>query len=70
MLTRTFVPVKDVASILLKCVAAALELAYANWPLLLPFMYPEILLTLMMLEVYPGVLLPPFASNGKNVILM
>jgi len=45
--TRTLVPINVVASILPKCVAAALLEAYANWPELDPFIYPDILLTLI-----------------------
>ena len=51
-------------------VNAALLEAYANWPELLPFMAPEMEDTLIILELYPGVLLPPFASRGKNAIDM
>jgi hypothetical protein len=70
VLTRTFVPANVVANIRLRCVAAALLDAYANCPLLLPFIYPEILETLMTLDVYPGVTSLPFARRGKNCILM
>jgi hypothetical protein len=41
VLTRTFVPANVVANIRLRCVAAALLEAYANCPLLLPFIYPD-----------------------------
>jgi hypothetical protein len=69
-LTRTLVPMNVVASILDRCVAEALELAYANWPELEPFIAPEMDVTLTTEEVYPGVLFPPFARRGKKVIDM
>ena len=50
-LTRTLVPMNVVASILDRCVAEALELAYANCPELEPFMAPEIDVTLTTEEV-------------------
>jgi len=70
VLTLTPVPANVVASILPKCVAAALLLAYANCPLLLPFIYPEILLTFTTELVYPGVTSLPLARSGKNVMLI
>jgi hypothetical protein len=69
-LTLTFVFTNAVANILLKCVAAAFDEAYANCPDEVPFIAPEMEVTLMTEDVYPGVLEPPFASNGRNVIDM
>src|SRR5690242_9200476 len=69
-LTRTFAPEKVVASIFDRCVAEALEEAYANCPELEPFIAPEIDETFTTEEVYPGVLLPPLANRGRKVIDM
>jgi hypothetical protein len=49
---------------------AALLAAYANCPLLEPFIRPEMDATLITLELYPGVRPVPLASKGRKAIAM
>ena len=69
-LTRTLVSTNVVAIMRVMWMNPALEVAYANWPLLVPFITPEMDATLHTEDEKPGVRSRPFASNGKKAAVI
>src|SRR5947207_1683140 len=66
LLTRILESLNVIAIILVRCKKADFEAAYANCPLLLPFITPEILVIFTILGDIPGVLFCAFERSVRK----